>query len=250
MAALAFIIAPKAQAHDLWATAENPTAGQPLVGILGYGHDFPEGEEIAAERVSIFYPLEVIDAQGNKLATKPGDKNYIFVTQEPVKEGTYLLTTGYKPTFWSYTPEGSAMKSKKDTPNATSCEQWTRWGKGIVNVGAAADDFVTKPIGNSLEMVPLTNPGKVKVGDDMVIQVLFDGKPLPKTTVAGILAGNKHHEDGNRDFYATTNGEGKITFSPIKEGLWTLIVIAQKEFEDKAVCDTTDVDASLTFNIK
>jgi uncharacterized GH25 family protein len=250
MAALAILVAPRAQAHDLWATAENPTAGQPVVSILGYGHDFPEGEEIAADRLSIFYPLEVTNAQGQKLALKPGDKNYIFVTEEPVKEGTYLLTTGYKPTFWSYSPEGSFMKSKKDTPNATSCEQWTRWAKGVVNVGNASDDFVTKPIGNSLEFVPSTNPAKIKVGEDLTIQLLRDGKPLPKTEITGILAGNKHHEDGNRDFYATTNGEGKITFSPIKEGLWTLIAIAHKDFADKAVCDDDAVDASLTFTVK
>ena len=29
-----------AMSHDIWATAENPAEGQPMVAILGYGHDF------------------------------------------------------------------------------------------------------------------------------------------------------------------------------------------------------------------
>jgi uncharacterized GH25 family protein len=249
MAVLAFVLAPQASAHEIWANAENPTAGQPLVAILGYGHDFPNGEEIAAERLPIFFPLEVIDAQGNKLALKAGDKNYISITEEPVKEGTYLLTTGYKPTYWSYTPEGSAMKAKNETPGATSCEQYSRSAKGIVNIGAATDDFVTKPIGNKLEIVPLVNPGTVKVGGDLPLQVLSDGKPLPKADVKGTLAGNKHQEAGNRDFLATTDGEGKITMSPLKEGLWTLVVETKSDYPDKAVCDVIAGDATLTFNI-
>ncbi|MDR0621325.1 MAG: DUF4198 domain-containing protein [Deltaproteobacteria bacterium] len=249
IAALAFVFAPMASAHEIWATAENPTAGQPLVGILGYGHDFPHGEEIAAERVSIFFPLDILNAKGEKLATKAGDKNYIFITEEPVQEGTYLLLTGYKPTFWSYTPEGSVMKAKNETPGATSCEQYSRFAKGVINIGAAADDFVTKPVGNKLEIVPLVNPGKVKVGGDLPLQVLNDGKPLAKATVKGTLEGNKYQEDGNRDFLAVTNDEGKFTMSPIKDGLWTLVVEVKSDYPDKAVCDDLAADATLTFTI-
>jgi uncharacterized GH25 family protein len=249
LAVLTFIVAPQASAHEIWATAENPEAGKPLTAILGYGHDFPNGEEIAAERVSIFNPMEVLNSKGEKLALKAGDKNFISITEAPVEEGTYLLVTGYMPTFWSYTPEGSVMKPKNEAAGATSCERYTRTAKGIINIGAAADDFVTKPLGKQLEIVPLVNPGTVKVGGDLPMQVLKDGQPLPKAEVKGTIAGNKHQEAGNRDFWTTTDGEGKFTFSPIKDGLWTVMVDVQSDFPDKTVCDVEAGDSTLTFYI-
>jgi uncharacterized GH25 family protein len=249
LATLAFIAAPQASAHEIWANAQNPAAGQPLVAILGYGHDFPNGEEIAAERVPIFYPMEVLNSKGEKLPLKAGDKNYISITEAPVQDGTYLLVTGYKPTFWSYTPEGSVMKAKNETPGATSCERYSRTAKGIVNIGGAVEDFVTKPIGKQLEIVPLVNPGAVKVGGDLPMQVLKDGKPLPKVEIKGTLEGNKHQEAGNRDFWTKTDDQGKFTLNPIKEGLWTVMVDVQSDFPDKAVCDVEAGDSTLTFYI-
>lgn len=238
-----------ASAHEIWATALNPQAGQPLTAVLGYGHQFPDGEDIAAERVPIFYPLEVVTSTGEKLALKPGDKNYLAVTEKPVTDGTYLILTGYKPTFWSFTPGGSVMKPKNEAEGATGCEHYSRAAKGIVNIGGANDPFVTKPVGTKLEIVPQANPGTIKVGDDLVLVVLYDGKPLRAAEVKGSYAGNKHLEAGNRDFYGLTDPEGKITFSPIKAGVWTLAIETRAEYPDKAVCDDEAGDATLTFTI-
>ena len=239
-----------AMAHEIWAIAENPTEGQPLVAILGYGHEFPHGEEIAAERLSIFYPLQVVDSKGNELALKPGDKNFKAVTEKPIEKGTYMILTGYKPTFWSKGPEGSVMKAKNEVPGATTCERYSRAAKGIVNIGGASDDFVTKPVGTKLEIVPLVNPAKVKAGQEFPIQVLYDGKPLRNAQVKGTIEGNKYAEGGNRDFLALTDRDGKATMVPLKGGNWTLAVEVRDEFPDKAVCDDEAGDATLTFFIE
>jgi uncharacterized GH25 family protein len=180
---------------------------------------------------------------------KPGDKNFVAVTEKPVPEGTYLVLAGYKPTFWSYTPQGSVMKPKNEAQGATSCERYSRAAKGVVNVGAAADNFVTKPVGSKLEIVPLVNPGLVKVGGDLPLQVLLDGKPAPKAEIKGTLAGNKLQGKGNRDFYAVTDREGKAVMSPIKEGFWNLAVEVKSAFPDKSVCDDDAADAALSFVI-
>ncbi|MDL2259547.1 DUF4198 domain-containing protein [Deltaproteobacteria bacterium OttesenSCG-928-K17] len=238
-----------AAAHEIWAIAENPGEGKPLVAILGYGHEFPHGEEIAPERLKIFYPLKVIDSKGNELALKPGDKNFKAVTEKPVEKGTYMIQTGYMPTFWSKGPDGSVMKPKNEVPGATTCERYSRSAKGIVNIGGASDDFVTKPIGTKLEIVPLVNPAQVKVGQDFPIQVLYDGKPLRNAQVKGTIEGNKYAEAGNRDFFGLTNRDGKLNMVPLKGGNWTLAVEIRDEFPDKAVCDDEAGDATLTFYI-
>ena len=238
-----------AMAHEIWAIAENPTEGQPLVAILGYGHHFPDGEEIAQERLSIFYPIKIVDSKGAELAVKPGDKNFKAVTEKPIEKGTYLILTGYMPTYWSNGPEGSVMKPKNEVPGATTCERYSRAAKGIVNIGGASDDFVTKPVGTKLEIVPLVNPAKVKTGQDFPIQVLYDGKPLRNAQVKGTFEGNKYAETGNRDFFGLTNKDGKLTMVPLKGGNWTLAVEIRDDYPDKSVCDDEAGDATLTFFI-
>jgi uncharacterized GH25 family protein len=250
LAALAvFFVASQASAHEIWATAENPAAGQPLVAVLGYGHHFPEGEDIAPERLPIFFPIDVVNSKGDKLPVKPGDKNYKVVTESPVENGTYLVVSGYKPTYWSSTPAGSQMKPKNETPGATSCERYYRFAKGVVNIGGAVDDYVTKPIGTKLEIVPQVNPGTVKAGGDLPLTVLYENKPLKGAEIKGTYEGNKYGDEGNRDFYAKTDNEGKFIFSPIKAGLWTLAVEVREPYPDKAVCDDEAGDATLTFLI-
>jgi uncharacterized GH25 family protein len=248
-ALMGLVWAAPASAHEIWATAENPAAGQPLVAVLGYGHHFPEGEAIAEERLPIFFPLEVVNSKGEKLPLKPGDANYKAVTESPVENGTYLILTGYKPTYWSYTPEGSVMKPKNEAQGATGCERYSRSAKGVINIGGAADGFVTKPVGTKLELVPQVNPGQVKVGGELPVLVLYDNQPLKGAEVKGTTEGNKYAEEGNRDFYAKTDNEGKFIFQPIKAGLWTLAVEVRSEYPDKAVCDDEAGDATLTFSI-
>ena len=247
MAILLFSV--QASAHEIWAMAENPEAVKPLVGFLGYGHHFPEGEDIAADRLSIFYPVEIINSKGEKLPTKPGDTNYKVVTEAPVEAGTYLVTAGYKPTFWSSGPAGSVMKAKNEAPGTTSCESWARYAKGVVNIGGAVDDFVTKPLGTRLELVPLVNPGTVKVDGDLVVQALYEGQPLEGAEVKGTVAGNRYAEGSNRDFYAKTDSDGKFTFQPTKAGLWTFVVESYHPYADTSVCDQDALDATLTVTI-
>lgn len=238
-----------AMAHDIWAIAENPAEGKPMVAVLGYGHNFPKGEVIDQERLPIFYPIKVVDSKGNELAMKPGAENFKAVTEKPVEKGSYLILTGYMPTFWSKGPEGWVMKPKNEVPGAESCERYTRAAKGIVNIGGASDDSVTKPVGTKLEIVPLVNPAKVKVGQDFPIQVLYEGKPLANADVKGIVEGNKYIDQGNHDFLGTTDKNGKITMAPIKGGNWILMVEVKNDFPDKSVCDEEAGDATLTFFI-
>ena len=238
-----------AMSHDIWATAENPTEGQPMVAILGYGHDFPKGEEIVPERVSLFSPLKVVDSKGSELAMKPGDKNFKAVTEQAMEKGSYLVLVDYKPTYWSNGPGGWVMKPKNEAPGATSCERATRMAKGIVNIGGVFDDFITKPIGHKLEIVPLVNPGTIKAGEELPLQVLYEGKPVSNGQIKGALGSNKYFEKGNRDFFAKTDKDGKAVMVPIKGGEWILSVDVRNEYPDKSVCDEDATDASLTFFI-
>lgn len=241
-----------ATAHEIWVTAENPVEGKPLTAILGYGEDFPDPEPIAADKLHIFDPLKVVDSSGHELALKASEKNYRMVSEKAVGKGTYMVLGGYKPTFWSYVPGGSVMKPKNEVPDATKCERYSRSAKGIVNIGGAADDFVTKPIGTKLEIVPLLNPAKVKAGHDFPIQVIHNGKPFVRAKIEGIIADHKHghkHGEDDADFTGLTDDNGKLIVTSLKGGLWLLMVENKERYPDQSVCDDEAGDATLTFFI-
>lgn len=247
-ALLVLLCAPASQAHEIWAWAENPRVGQPLTAILGYGHDFPNGEEIDADRLPIFFPIRVMTSDG-EWVMKPGAKNYEAITEKSLTRGTYMILTGYKPTFWTKGPEGSVMKPKNEVPGAITCERYSRAAKGIINIDGAADDFVTKPVGTKLELVPLVNPGALKAGQPFPIKVLKDGKPVPAAAVKATFAGYPYYEEGNRAFFGVTNKDGVVKVVPTKGGIWTAAVEIKKGFHDLTICDNEAGDATLTFFI-
>lgn len=249
MFVMALAGASAVMAHEIWTTAENPVEGKPMVVIVGYGEGYPTPSDIDHDKLHIFNPLKVVDSKGHALPLKAGDKNYKAVTEQAVGKGSYMVLSGYKPTYWTKGPDGSVLKQKNEVPGAISCGRYAREAKGVVNIGGAADDFVTKPVGTKLEIVPLVNPGKVKAGQDFPLQVLYDGKPLAKAKIEGLIAGNKYIEEGNLDYVGETDKDGKFIFVPSKDGQWILMVEFKQPYHDKAVCDLESVDASLTFNI-
>ena len=99
-------------------------------------------------------------------------------------------------------------------------ERYTKHAKGLFQVGAAplTDDYKQK-LGYKAEIFLDQNPGNAKVGDELGLQVLFEGKPLknqilyvnhasrgeqPKATIAqGSLYTLRTDENGRAKFKIT-----------------------------------------------
>lgn len=239
---LTLALAGLAQAHDLWLSANQPAEGKALSVLVGYGHGFPAGEEIEFD---VLDPVEIIGAQG-KIATKPGQKQE-FVSDAPLAAGTYVVTGGRKAQWYTKTPAGSVNVPKNEAPEAISCLRSVKYAKAIVNLGAAGD--VSQPVGQTLEIVPLANPGALKVGDDLPVRVLFEGKPLAKVEVLGLYAGFSQHE-GSYAFYARTDKDGKAYVKLSAAGQWLVLAKHKVPFADKAQCDEYAHTATLTFDVK
>jgi uncharacterized GH25 family protein len=58
-----------------------------------------------------------------------------------------------------------------------------KFAKALVNVTPTDNGFSTA-IGDTLEIVPLTNPATVKPGDELTVRVLFKGQPPPTNVYA------------------------------------------------------------------
>jgi uncharacterized GH25 family protein len=235
-----------AQAHELWVMVQKPEGGIFRANI-GYGHHFPNLEPIPTDRVHIFDPLVLVTPKGKVTLDQVGE-NYAYQKKIDLKKGSYLVLGFYKPTFWSKGPEGWAQTDRAQRPDAVYVEEAVMYGKTILNLDGASDNgFISKPVGQKLEIVPLVNPVKVKVGDKMPLQVLLDGKPAKAVPVNATFGG--FSDKDYQAFAGKTDAQGRIDFLPLKDGYWVVRASHTSKHPDPKKADELILSSSLTFNI-
>jgi uncharacterized GH25 family protein len=243
---LCLSMSPSVYAHELWINAAAPKDGL-FRADIGYGHTFPKPEPIAADRIHIFEPLQLVTPEGVTTLDQEGE-NYAYQKKENLKKGSYMVIGFYKPTFWSNGPDGWAQTDRSQRPDAVYVEEAIMCAKTIVNVqGSTDDNLITKPVGQRLEIVPLVNPTKVKVEEKFPMQVLYDGKPAKAVDIEATFAG---FSDKNYNaFQGQTDLNGHVDFIPLKDGYW--VVKAKHAFEhpDKAKADEVVLLSTFTFHI-
>jgi uncharacterized GH25 family protein len=247
----AFAVPAALEAHDMWGTADNPTVGQPLKANIGYGHHYPTLEDIPDDELPFFQVYGV--GPNGKIELTNGTPNYVYASKDNLVKGTYLVIADVKPIYWSRTPSGDwNMKRKDETPGATECGLYIEGAKGIVPVGGdTSATLATKAQGLPIEIVPLSHPSTVKVGQKLVLQVLFQGKPLPGAEVKARYGGYAAlASDTAQAFSDTTDQDGKVNFVPLSAGDWIVIARNKTAYEGPGACDNTDYGTSLHFDIK
>lgn len=231
-----------AGAHDLWITADQPPAGQPLRVKVGFGHAFPTDQGTEAAKLT---PAYLIGPQG-RVETKPGSQAD-FTTTAPLAPGSYVAVSGLKAQWFTKSPEGYQDKPKNQVPEAVRCVRSAKYTKAIVNIGAPAGD-VSQPVGQTLEIVPLANPATLKAGAELAVEVLYEGKPLAHSQLLATFAGFSSQE--NTFAYATsTDKDGKALVKLWHPGLWLLLAKHELPFANPAECDKYLHSATLTFTL-
>jgi uncharacterized GH25 family protein len=227
LALVLIFFAGTAFAHTFWTTAEPAKAGEKPIIVNGYSDFFPKAEPIEEKRLAFILPPEFIAPDGHKIKLDKGSANYLYVSEEPVKKGTYLVTGEYIPTFWTQTKEsGWEIKPKNEVKGQiTESYRTAIYAKGVYNVDGAADtELITKPIGQKIELVPQSNPATLKVGEKFRLQLLYDGKPLANEPVYGLVEGYGGDLHNIKAFQNTTDKNGFVDFIPWKTGAWQLEV--------------------------
>ena len=214
-----------AHAHRVWVETRPYARRRISEAELGYG-EFPELEPIAEDRLHIFSkPMQLVTEKGKENMIQKGTYNYQYRSKLPVKDGSYLVTAEYQPTFWSKTARvGSRQASKKCLMQATASKPVCS-AKTSSNVGHESADtaIITKQVGQHLEIVPLDNPANVHVGERFKVRVLFNGEPLPNATVTATFDGfdtsdrSKTHKTEAQAFSDTTDDKGEVSIIPLRQ---------------------------------
>jgi uncharacterized GH25 family protein len=102
-------------------------------------------------------------------------------------------------------------------------ESYAKHTKAFFRVGKAEDESWKTPVGQALEIVPLTDPTRSTVADDFNLQVLRDGQPLSDFPVVAILDSRTPRVFGRTDM------EGKAMFRLERPGRWLFAATVVRE---------------------
>jgi hypothetical protein len=229
---LAFLLgAVPARAHDLWLIPpEKAAAGQPVVVLAHVGMDFPKSEH-APDPAQFKRRLLVQPDGGAGELQSAGKKDVSGLLQfTPAKGGIFVaavetqpkLITLQAPAFNAYLisdglPHIYLQRVEDKTIDQPGRERYSKHVKTIIPVGEGSGD-PCRVVGLTLEIVPLRDPLRVKVGEALPVRVLFQGKPLAEANV-----GWQHPGDGNTARgYVRTDGKGEALIPVAKVGLMTV----------------------------
>jgi len=186
---------------------------------------------------------EVEDVDGN-----PSYKQtYIKVFAE--KEGTGIAGLAAHPDYIALPAEvfenylvheglDDAVAEFRATNDRTTIrERYTKHAKGIFQVGKPLSDDYKHVLDYKAEIFVEQNPGSVKVGDEMSIQVMFDGKPLANQQVYASHAGIEAPEGKTIPEIAVhslrTDEDGKASFEITEKQKWYIQLIHMQKVDDE-----------------
>lgn len=234
-----------AAAHDTWVQTNTNVVriGDAVHVDLMLGNHGNEHRDfkIASKTTLDGATLDIFSPDGQKYDLKPE-----------------LVDLGYAPKegFWTarFTPAKAGLymvAHSRDSLHLTS--RGIKSGKTFFVASERLDKVsqnnpgFDKPLGHALELVPLTNPvTPMGPGEELRVQLLYQGKPLAGATVSFIPRGTQLAPEFDAQYERKTDAQGQASFTP-KEGNYYLVVAHHVEPEQSGEgYESTKYSATLT----
>jgi len=235
--------------------------------IYLYNGTFSKSEAILARNrmvdVSLINPGEAAVHPDKKLWYEANNQTILKINSG--KEGTGVFGVSTLPRVNEFTPQSfidnmkheglfdvlEARKKSGEDANPVK-KKYSKHVKAIFQVGSKRSNDFNTILGYPTEFVPLNNPYSLKIGDELQMQLLINGKPASGEMVYASY-GDKHGhaEDGTSldVFMEKTNSEGVVKVKINNAGHWYFrSVNLVKSTEDDA--DYISISAAITFEIK
>ncbi len=102
-------------------------------------------------------------------------------------------------------------------------------------------------LGHRLELVPLTNPvTPMGPGKPLIVQLLYNGKPMPDACVSFIPRGQALREGFDSDYERKTDAQGRASFTPTTGNVYLIVAHHQEPTESGENYENTKYSATLT----
>ncbi|MCI5135680.1 MAG: DUF4198 domain-containing protein [Candidatus Electrothrix sp. AW2] len=255
------LLCSSASAHKLWLNPANyfPEPGSTVEIGIGWGHKYLASRVHQELKEGMPEKIQAIDPDGKIVElTKATDDMYKL---EISKAGAYLITADNKPGFFTVTKDGRKWGNKTEIAAEKSrCTNFHIGAKTVLIAGNSKTGF-DRAAGQTVELVPLTDPGAVKKGDAFRVKVLFNGQPLADLPLKAAYAGfdveeeegsDPHAKKEDRPFpaEAVTNDQGEAELRVDRPGYWMISLSHKPPYPDKAVCDKYMYNMTYTFQVQ
>lgn len=254
-----------ARGHDFWLQPREywlpPGLVTPLTLQVGHG-PYRQRSPIPPGRITRFAAIgpgnRFLDLRerlhpGDQLedgsVVFPGPGTYVVVLETDnraqshlpaIRFNDYLQVEGLTPAL--------EERRRLHRMDADGSEIYSRHAKALVRVGTGAGDvvsseWVTRPVGLPLEIIPEVNPYATPRPAALPVRVLYEGRPLP-----GALVKLTELEHDAEPFEAhRTDASGRTTFALPNQGTWLLNVIWTRPLPKTEETDFETVFSSLSF---
>lgn len=171
----------------------------------------PDGSTVAAQNTATGKYRSVFDLELKQQGTYRIGVVNNYVTGRWEEDG--------KPKRWRGTVESFASEVPKDAKGLEVGQSVSRVETFVTN--GSPSDTALKPSGAGLELVPVTHPNDLFVGEEAKFRFQIDGKPAAGLAVE-IIRGGTRYRNAQDEIKATTDGNGEFTVSWPEPGMYWL----------------------------
>jgi len=222
---LATLLPGKAEAHRRWLL--------PSMTVFSGENQTASVDAAASNELFVFehrpMPLDALQIVGpDGQPVKPtviGTGQYRSAFDVPLKQaGTYRIAISMNGAMGSYKLNGETKRFRgaADQVPAGATEvqivENSNRTETFVTLGEPSDTAL-KPVGQGLEMIPVTHPNDLYAGEPAQMRFLLDGKPAAGLEIEFVEGGTRYRDDDGIQTL-TTDGEGLVTLSADKPGFY------------------------------
>ena len=222
------LLAPAAGAHGIWIAQRH--GDQAVI----YGHGASD---------EAYDPAKIVELKAYDSSLAP-----VGLKQKTEDDHAYVhgdarhavITAVFDNGFWTEKTDGSwENKPKSKVKDGKTTGRYFKYATSIV----AHPKAELKPFGMPLEIVSLADPTTLKAGDELTIQVLADGRPVPDAKVTAEYTTASHEP------VLKTDSQGKLTIRIRNQGL--NVIVASMSEKTPASADQDEIGrlATLTFTL-
>lgn len=217
-------------------------------------HYFMVGEEIETpETVNDVYVLQSGGKTSLPLTANQGQ--LIYETRYTLKDNTPAVLVGNRVgAYYCIFTDGSYADGRRDEVAKTNPQKtigrsyfYAKFSKTYLNPDPK-DRAYKNPLGQTLEIVPLTNPAKIVKGKNAEFQVFYKGQPLGNAEVSATYNGYDSRTENSYALTETTKQSGRVRFKITQSGIW-LVRVSDTRRGDPGV-DVQELTAIVVFTVK
>lgn len=247
-------------AHDTWLVPEAFfVAPQSRVRVaLNTSEDFPQPESAPTpDRIAEFF---VQTSERTPVRDYRVEGDSLVADIEVSESGHYLVAAATRPRLLVMPPEDfngylseegleQILAARRDRAESESPgrESYRKLAKLVLCVGEPRDESFRQPAGFHLEMVPLQSPCRLRVGDTLAIQLLFDGVPLAGVPVGAGYASVHGH---NYAVWVKTDETGTARVLLDRSGAWFVRALHMVPAAEGSEADWESFFSTLTFAVR